>query len=47
LGFEDRKIAWVKWENLCKPREEGGLGLKHIENIVLLAKWKWRLGMKD
>lgn len=45
---EESKIAWVKWKNVCKPKEEGGLGIKDIQrfNIVMLAKYKQRLGMK-
>ena len=44
-GFEGRKIAWVKWEQMCKPKEEGRLGLKDMRffNFALLGKWKWRL----
>jgi len=42
---EKRKIAWVKWENICKPKLEGGLRIKDIKsfNRVLLAKWTWKL----
>jgi len=44
-GKEGRKIAWTSWENICKAKEEGGLGIKRIDffNKALLAKWLWRL----
>jgi hypothetical protein len=45
-GVSDRKrISWVKWETICLPKAEGGLGVRDIRitNISLLAKWKWRL----
>jgi len=43
-GSDKRKIAWVKWESICKPKTEGGLGIKDIRsNTVLLAKWMWKL----
>lgn len=44
-GGDARKIAWVKWEKVCQPKEEGGLGVKDIEafNNALLMKWRWRM----
>jgi hypothetical protein len=39
------KIAWVKWCDLCRPKECGGLGIKNLRlvNVSLLTKWRWRL----
>jgi len=44
-GRDNRSIPWVSWENICKPFEEGGLGIKDIRkfNFALMVKWKWRL----
>jgi len=44
-GKENKAIAWVSWENVCKPCEEGGLEVKETRNLnsALLAKWKWRI----
>jgi len=43
-GKEKSPIPWVNWEELCKPKEEGGLGFKDIRkfNSALIAKWRWR-----
>ncbi|RZB79929.1 UDP-galactose/UDP-glucose transporter 5 [Glycine soja] len=42
-GLDQRKIAWVKWESICLPKEKGGLGIKDVRNFnkALLGKWKW------
>ena len=44
-GDDQKHISWVSWENVCKPKEEGGLGIKDIRrfNCALLAKWKCRM----
>ncbi|GAU24019.1 hypothetical protein TSUD_328220 [Trifolium subterraneum] len=41
---EERKVCWVKWNQICLPKEKGGLGVKNLElfNLALLSKWKWR-----
>jgi hypothetical protein len=38
-------VNWVKWEDVCKPKSLGGLGVRDLRvvNISLLTKWKWRL----
>jgi len=30
-GAEGRKITWSSWENVCKPKEEGDLGIRRID----------------
>lgn len=46
-GFLDsiRKMHWIGWKKVTKPKEEGGLGLQTAkgQNIALLAKLDWRL----
>ncbi|GJX12979.1 hypothetical protein Tco_0204737 [Tanacetum coccineum] len=54
----DKKTKWfnvaakgkakVSWENVCKPKKQGGLGLKdlYIWNKVLLAKHVWNIATK-
>ncbi|GMI83350.1 hypothetical protein like AT4G29090 [Hibiscus trionum] len=41
-----RPIRWVKWNQLCSPKEVGGLGLFNlrVKNRALLNKWMWRFG---
>ena len=44
-GLDLKKIAWIKWDQVCLPKEKGGLGIKDIDtfNLALLGKWKWNL----
>ncbi|MCH81167.1 LINE-1 reverse transcriptase like, partial [Trifolium medium] len=43
-----RQISWVKWADICKPKKEGGLGIRDLRlvNLSLLAKWRWKLLME-
>ena len=40
-----RGIHWTKWEKVCLPREESGIGFRMIHefNLALPAKQLWRL----
>ena len=42
---DSRKIHWVKWQDLCKPKSYGGIGFMDLSwfKDVLLAKHTGRL----
>lgn len=41
----NRKQHLVSWDKICKPKREGGLGIRLEKemNVALLAKLRWRL----
>jgi hypothetical protein len=43
------KIPWVSWGDVCRPKKEGGLGVKDLKsfNLSLLTKWRRRLLLED
>ncbi|CAN7095354.1 unnamed protein product [Brassica rapa subsp. narinosa] len=45
---DKRKIAWVAWSTMARPKFLGGLGFKNLEdyNDSLLAKLSWRIHSK-
>jgi hypothetical protein len=42
---DTQKIHWIKWDRICKPKENGGLEIRDLRifNIALLRKWWWRI----
>ncbi|GJS31041.1 hypothetical protein Tco_0491661 [Tanacetum coccineum] len=41
---DDGKIAWVAWEKVLAPHDQGGLNIRSLKifNQAMLAKWWWR-----
>ena len=44
-GLGQKKIAWVKWDSVCLPKEKEGLGNRDLRkfNYALLGKRRWNL----
>jgi hypothetical protein len=44
-----KRICWVKWDHICKPKREEGSGIRdfRVLNLSLLAKWRSRLLSED
>ena len=40
-----KKYHLVNWQEVCLPKDQGGLGVPDLEimNIALLSKWLWKL----
>ncbi|GKV45963.1 hypothetical protein SLEP1_g52987 [Rubroshorea leprosula] len=40
-----KKINWVRWDKVCRDKDQGGLGVKDLRkfNLALLGRWWGRL----
>ncbi|XP_042475236.1 uncharacterized protein LOC122057231 [Macadamia integrifolia] len=45
FGVEKVKKITVKWEEICRPKEEGGLGIRRLRdvNCAVLSKLVWQM----
>jgi hypothetical protein len=46
---DKRKYHWVKWQEVCRPKEQWGLGILNMKlmNIALMVKWIWKIFMEQ
>uniref|UniRef100_A0A453NDF5 Uncharacterized protein n=1 Tax=Aegilops tauschii subsp. strangulata TaxID=200361 RepID=A0A453NDF5_AEGTS len=45
VGEGNKQKYHMKWSEICKPKDQGGLGVISSKrmNIALLSKWLWRI----
>ena len=45
----ERKIHLIKWENVCRCKMKGGIGIRslNVMNKALLSKWAWRFAKEE
>ncbi|GMI83017.1 hypothetical protein like AT4G29090 [Hibiscus trionum] len=45
-ALDHRAIHWISLDNVCRPKENGGLGFVDFKtkNRAMLCKWLWRYG---
>lgn len=37
----EKKVAWIKWEDICRAKIAGGVGFKDLSSFIrtILGKW--------
>jgi len=42
-------LHWVSWNEVCRPKHEGGLGIRPLRviNDALKTKWLWRFAKEE
>jgi len=33
VGAQRIRITWVRWDNICKTKEKGGLGIRTLKSL--------------
>jgi hypothetical protein len=43
--LDKRSYHWVNWPEVCRPKDQGGLGIINTRyfNATLMVKWIWRI----
>ncbi|GJV75554.1 putative RNA-directed DNA polymerase, eukaryota, reverse transcriptase zinc-binding domain protein [Tanacetum coccineum] len=46
---DTKKIAWIAWDKVISPHEQGGLGIGSLKifNQAMLANWWWRFLLEE
>ena len=43
-GIEQKKIAWIKWDTMCLPKEKKGIRHKRHQHLQSNTAWKMEMG---
>ncbi|VFQ72956.1 unnamed protein product [Cuscuta campestris] len=48
-GGNNKKHHWIRWKKLCRPKEEGGLGIRDLKALELAFSCKlwWKVTQTD
>jgi len=40
---DERKLPWIAWNKLCRPKADGGMGFKDLKGLQLSSSCKTRV----